>query len=84
LRVAALLLCGIAVCTRRTASLIRSPTHPFSNEAFMELSSLVNVLNSPFMDEFLIWAVAAVAGTVGVVALVNALDMFLDAETETN
>ena len=47
----------------------------------MELSSLVNVLNSPAMDDFLMWAVAGVAGTVGLVALVNALDMFLDAET---
>lgn len=47
----------------------------------MDLSALVNVLNTPLMDEILIWAVAAVAGTVGLVALVNALDMFLDAET---
>jgi hypothetical protein len=47
----------------------------------MDFSSLVNVLNSPAMDDFLMWAVAGVAGTVGLVALVNALDMFLDAET---
>jgi len=47
----------------------------------MDFSSLVNVLNSPAMDDFLMWAVAGVAGTVGMVALVNALDMFLDAET---
>ncbi|MGJ7492337.1 hypothetical protein [Variovorax sp. ZT4R33] len=47
----------------------------------MDLSSLVNVLNSPAMDEVLVWTVAAIAGTVGVVALVNALDMFLDVET---
>lgn len=46
----------------------------------MDFSSLVNVLNSPAMDEFLIWIVAGVAGTVGLVALVNALDMFLDTE----
>ena len=47
----------------------------------MDFSSLVNVLNSPAMDDFLMWPVAGVAGTVGLVALVNALDMFLDAET---
>lgn len=47
----------------------------------MVLSTLVDLLNSPFMDEFLIWSVAALAGTIGLVALVNALDMFLDAET---
>lgn len=46
----------------------------------MDFSTLVNVLNSPAMDEFLIWVVAGVAGTVGLLALVNALDMFLDTE----
>lgn len=47
----------------------------------MELSSLLGVLNGPWVDEFLIWSVAAVAGTIGLVALVNAVDMFLDIET---
>ncbi|MDM0089472.1 MULTISPECIES: hypothetical protein [unclassified Variovorax] len=46
----------------------------------MVLSTLVDLLNSPFMDEFLIWSVAALAGTIGLVALVNALDIVLDAE----
>ncbi|MGJ7543219.1 hypothetical protein [Variovorax sp. LT1R16] len=46
----------------------------------MVLSTLVDLLNSPIMDEFLIWSVAAVAGTIGLVALVNALDIVLDAE----
>ncbi len=48
----------------------------------MALSSLVDVLNGSFMDELLIWSVAAIAGTIGIVALVNALDMFMDAETD--
>ena len=47
----------------------------------MDFSSLVNVLNSPAMDDLLMWIVAGVAGTVGLVALVNALDMVLDIET---
>jgi hypothetical protein len=47
----------------------------------MDLPALVNVMNSPLMDEVLIWIVTLVAGSVGIVALVNALDMFLDAET---
>lgn len=46
----------------------------------MDFSSLVDVLNSPLVDEVLMWTVAAIAGIVGVVALVNALDMFLDIE----
>lgn len=46
----------------------------------MDFSSLVDVLNNPAVDEFLMWGVAGVAGTVGLLALVNALDMFLDTE----
>lgn len=46
----------------------------------MEIASLFNSLNGPMIDEVLIWVVAAVTGTVGLVALVNAVDMFLDAE----
>lgn len=46
----------------------------------MELASLLSSLNGPMIDEVLIWVVAGVAGTVGLVALVNAVDMFLDAE----
>lgn len=47
----------------------------------MELSSLLGLLNGAWMNEALIWVVASVAGSIGLVALVNALDMFLDAET---
>ncbi|MDP9900433.1 hypothetical protein [Variovorax ginsengisoli] len=46
----------------------------------MELSSLFGSLNGAWMNDALIWVVAAVAGSIGLVALVNALDMFLDAE----
>ncbi|MFZ3121357.1 MAG: hypothetical protein WA159_23925 [Variovorax sp.] len=46
----------------------------------MDLSPLVNLLNSPLMDRVLLWTVAAVASVVGLVGLVNALDMFLDTE----
>jgi hypothetical protein len=47
----------------------------------MDLSPLVNLLNSPVMDGVLLWAVAAVASVVGLVGLANALDMYLDTET---
>lgn len=46
----------------------------------MELSSLLDAFNGPWMSDALVWVVAAVAGSIGLVALVNALDMFLDAE----
>jgi hypothetical protein len=46
----------------------------------MELPALLHVFGNPWVDDLLVWAVAAVAGTIGLVALVNALDMFLDAE----
>ncbi|MDM0119919.1 hypothetical protein [Variovorax arabinosiphilus] len=47
----------------------------------MDLSPLVNLLNSPLVDGVLLWTVAAVASVVGLVGLVNALDMYLDTET---
>ena len=46
----------------------------------MELATLFTVLGGPWLDEILIWTVALIAGVIGVVALVNALDMFLDVE----
>lgn len=46
----------------------------------MDISSLIGALNAAWVDEFLIWSVAAVAGTIGLVALVNAVDMVLEAE----
>ena len=46
----------------------------------MELSTLSGFLNDVSLDDMLIWAVAIVAGVVALVAMVNALDMFLDVE----
>jgi len=47
----------------------------------MELSSLFGALGGVWFDDLLFWAVLAAAGVVGLVAVVNALDMFFDAET---
>ncbi|MFM9926202.1 hypothetical protein VLK31_24660 [Variovorax sp. H27-G14] len=45
----------------------------------MELSSLFDTLTTTsWGDEILVWAVAAVAGCICLVAVVNVLDMFLD------
>ena len=46
----------------------------------MEFPALLAFFAGAWVDDALVWIVAAVAGTVGLVALVNALDMFLDAE----
>ena len=43
----------------------------------MEISSLWGGLGVSF-DDLLVWGVAVLAGIVGLVALVNALDMVLD------
>ncbi|MBT2320978.1 hypothetical protein J7E62_01225 [Variovorax paradoxus] len=46
----------------------------------MELSSLFGALGAAWFDDVLLWTVLAVAGIVGLVAVVNALDAFFDAE----
>ncbi|QNK74290.1 hypothetical protein H7F36_03345 [Variovorax sp. PAMC28562] len=46
----------------------------------MGLSSLWGVLSSASVDDALVWGVAITSALVALVALVNALDMFLDAE----
>lgn len=46
----------------------------------MELSSLFGALGGTWSDDLLLWAVLAVAGIVGLVVVVNALDVFFDAE----
>ncbi len=46
----------------------------------MEISSLWSGLGSASIDDFLVWGVALTAGVVALIALVNALDMFLDAD----
>lgn len=48
----------------------------------MELSSLFGALGGVWLDEMLVWAVAGLAGIVAVVALVNAVDMFLESDAE--
>ncbi|SEJ91900.1 hypothetical protein SAMN05216567_10483 [Variovorax sp. OK605] len=44
----------------------------------MEFSSLFDSLATGWGDEILVWAVAAVAGSICLIAVVNVLDMFLD------
>jgi hypothetical protein len=45
----------------------------------MELSSLLSLLDAPWLDDVIIWTVAAVAGIVALAVVVNALDVFFDA-----
>lgn len=44
----------------------------------MEFSSLFSSFAGTWGDEILVWAVAAVAGCICIVALVNVLDMLID------
>ncbi|WP_164546813.1 MULTISPECIES: hypothetical protein [unclassified Variovorax] len=44
----------------------------------MEFSTLFDSLAGSWGDEILVWSVAAVAGCICLVAVVNVLDMFLD------
>ena len=44
----------------------------------MEFSSLFDTFTGAWGDEVLIWSVAAVAGCICLVAVVNVLDMLLD------
>jgi len=46
----------------------------------MELSSMWSALTGGSTDNLLIWTVAIAAGLVGLVAVVNVLDMFFEAE----
>jgi len=48
----------------------------------MALSSLFSALGGPLGDEILVWAVAAVAGFICLVAVVNVLDMLMDNPNE--
>lgn len=45
----------------------------------MEIASLFSVTGA-VVDDLLFWGIAALAGIVGVFAVVNALDMFYEAE----
>lgn len=46
----------------------------------MELSSLFDLFGNAWIDEWTVWAVALAVGVVGLVAVVNALNMFFEAE----
>ncbi|WP_206176948.1 hypothetical protein [Variovorax sp. RKNM96] len=48
----------------------------------MEFATLFDSLTGAWGDEILVWAVAAVAGCICLVAVVNVLDMFLDNPNE--
>jgi hypothetical protein len=51
-------------------------------ERIMEFSSLFDSLTGAWGDEILFWVVAAVAGFICLIALVNVLDLFLDNEVD--
>jgi hypothetical protein len=51
-------------------------------ERIMEFSSLFDSFAGAWGDEILFWVVAAVAGFVCLIALVNVLDLFLDNEVD--
>jgi hypothetical protein len=46
----------------------------------MDLSSLLGFINETLAGDYLFWGIVALSGVVGVVAVVNALDMFFEAE----
>ncbi|VWX58601.1 conserved hypothetical protein [Burkholderiales bacterium 8X] len=46
----------------------------------MELSTLFGWLSSAAVDDYLFWGIASLSGIVGVVAIVNALDLVYEAE----
>lgn len=48
----------------------------------MELSSLFGAFDAASLDDLLVWVVALLAGIVAMVALVNAVDMFMEADAE--
>ncbi|MCR6478594.1 hypothetical protein NU688_20730 [Variovorax sp. ZS18.2.2] len=48
----------------------------------MEFATLFDSLTGAWGDEILVWAVAAVAGCICLVAVANVLDMFLDNNNE--
>ena len=46
----------------------------------MALFSLLGALADPLLDDMLIWLVTLMAGSIGVVSLINVLDMLADAD----
>jgi len=51
-------------------------------ERIMNISALFDALTGTWGDEILFWVVAAVAGFICLIALVNVLDLFLDNEAD--
>ncbi|MET3179874.1 hypothetical protein ABL840_03860 [Variovorax sp. NFACC27] len=49
----------------------------------MEFASLFDSFASSWGNEILVWSIAAVAGLICLIAVVNVLDMFLDGGNET-
>jgi hypothetical protein len=58
------------------------PLKPDLLERTMELSSLFDSFAGAWGDEILFWVVAAVAGFICLIALVNVLDLFLENEVD--
>ncbi|MDZ4357258.1 MAG: hypothetical protein U1B84_12705 [Variovorax sp.] len=50
----------------------------------MEFSALFDSLMGTWGDDILIWAVAAVAGCIGLIAVVNVLDIFISSSGNSN
>ncbi len=50
----------------------------------MDMSLLHNVFTVAWIDDLLVWAVAIVTGILGLVALVNAIDMVLETDGEAH
>lgn len=51
-----------------------------NQESLMALFSLLGASADPLFDDMLIWLVALLAGSIGVVSLINVLDMLTDAD----
>ncbi len=50
----------------------------------MEFSALFDSLMGTWGDDILIWAVAVVAGCIGLIAVVNVLDIFIGSSSNNN
>lgn len=46
----------------------------------MVIFSLLGISADPLLDDMLIWLVALLAGSIGVVSLINVLDMLTDVD----
>src|ERR1700712_4250482 len=64
----------------RATGRVKRKLNAIKQEQVMELSSIWSVLSDASIDDALVWGVAIISALLALVALVNALDMFLDAE----